>query len=501
MAAVSFFGKFFGRTVSEAAAYGAGLATGPVLRPVTRAVESEVWKVHPDMPIDPETAAAIVAEDVERMSWGADEASSNGVNGDRFGALVGEALNAPGIGELFALWRRDAIGDTDFLHGLRKAKLEGRWDGPLQTLKTVRLSPDDVATMVQRSVLPNPGILPVTFDNAGSNVTPMPQVDIDPFTEAAAAGYDRPRLEALARIVGLPPAPGELLQLLNRGTINESAFRQGISEGNTRNEWADALMSLRRRILTPHEYAELYIRGWISKQERDAGAALSGMQPADTQLLSDVIGRPLAVHQVTTGLARGGSFGGNYEGVPEPYLTALRQSNVRPEWGNLAYANRYSLPSFFVLRALIQDGTLTAEQGGEYFKQEGWPPALADAAAQAYAGGTTAKGDPHVSKAQTQLWTTTHRSYVAEESDDTAASAALNAAGVATASIPAVLSLWQSERDLIRKQLSPSQIRKAIGGAVTNPATGQPWTRAEGIAAMLARGYTQADAETFLDEG
>jgi len=72
---------------------------------------------------------------------------------------------------------------------------------------------------------------------------------------------------------------------------------------------------------------------------------------------------------------------------------------------------------------------------------------------------------------------------------------------VDAATIPTVLQTWQTERDLVRKQRSPAQIRKAVSGAVTNPATGQPWTHADALAAMLARGYSQNDAETFLAEG
>jgi hypothetical protein len=109
----------------------------------------------------------------------------------------------------------------------------------------------------------------------------------------------------------------------------------------------------------------------------------------------------------------------------------------------------------------------------------------------AWTGGATA-GDSHTAKAQTQLWTTTHRSYVAEEIDDATATASLSAAGVAAAAVPAILALWKQERALIRKQLSPAQIKKAVREGVPNPDTGQPWTQADGLAALAARGYDHA---------
>jgi hypothetical protein len=71
---------------------------------------------------------------------------------------------------------------------------------------------------------------------------------------------------------------------------------------------------------------------------------------------------------------------------------------------------------------------------------------------------------------------------------------------VAVAAVPAILALWAHERSLIRKQLSPAQIKKAFTGSAINPVTGQPWTQAEATAALLARGYDQNDATVLLTE-
>src|SRR5205823_6277940 len=105
----------------------------------------------------------------------------------------------------------------------------------------------------------------------------------------------------------------------------------------------------------------------------------------------------------------------------------------------------------------------------------------------------------HVAKAQTQLWGTAHRSYIAAESDDAAASAALATAGVAPAAVPQVLDLWRAERDLIRKQLTPAQIKKAYAKSATNEATGAAWTRDEALAALVERGYAPLAAADYLN--
>jgi hypothetical protein len=82
--------------------------------------------------------------------------------------------------------------------------------------------------------------------------------------------------------------------------------------------------------------------------------------------------------------------------------------------------------------------------------------------------------------------------------DDTAATTALTAAGVDAADIPPILTIWQAERALIRKQLSASDVRKAYQTATLNVATGAAWTHDEAIAELLDRGWSLIDAQDYL---
>jgi len=63
---------------------------------------------------------------------------------------------------------------------------------------------------------------------------------------------------------------------------------------------------------------------------------------------------------------------------------------------------------------------------------------------------------------------------------------------VASSSAPAILSLWNEERALIRKQLTPAQVKKAYKDGL--------YTLTQATDALLARGYDQADAATLLEE-
>lgn len=450
--------------------YGIGAAIAEALRPEAVELGQEAWKINPSKAVDVGDAAAIVAEDVERLDWGAAEAALNGIDGDRFNAIVGEVLSAPGIGPLFEAWRRDLIDDATFTHGLRKAKLETIWDAPLMALKDRLLSIEELANARQQGFI----------DQAR-------QVQ-----ESSLQGVDAERAEILFDIVGLPPGAAEAMQAVNRGLADEALFAQMIREGHTKVKYTDLLYAMRRRLLTPSQYEEAALRGVITNTEADAGAALSGMEETDAQLLFEIMGRPLAVHQITTGLERGGAYGGTYDDVPEPYRDAIRRSNIRPEYAGLAYANRFTIPSYFILRAILNDGGMTADDFAQYGKDLGWPPDLADKAAAALSGGGKATADPHVAKAQTQLWGTLHKSYVDEKTDKATAGQVLSSLGVAESAQPEVLALWDAETALVRKPLSAAQIKKALGEGT--------FTTADATARLVALGMSAADAAVYLAE-
>jgi len=520
----------------EALAFGLGFALANVLSPVGTELKQTAWSKSGAqiLAMDPKDAAAIVAEALETEGWGESEAAQAGLNAERFGDLVQTMMEGPGFAQLLELVRRGLANDGNFEHGLRKLRLEPMWDTMLADLANVKLSPELIAVMVQRGILANPGLLPVGPPSDVGEVPPMPQVAIDPVAEAATSGVDKDRLAAMTRIIGLPPGPGELLSLLNRGAIVEADFTRGIAEGNMRNEWAPYFLALRRLLITPNEYAELRLRGWIDDAAMYAGASLSGMEEDDTALLFKLLGRPIPVHQVTTGIARGGTYNGDTSQIPEAYLRSLEEGNQRPEWYSLSYANRYTIPGYFVLRAIIQAGGLTADEGATYFEQSGWEPDLAKKAASAYAAstGSTPKrltaaqylaeyeagyitrdelvGDlenmgyaPAEAEAYAELGDARrakaaldarlnriHTRYVSYKLTDDEAQTALAALNIPEPAHDLVWESWQAERELNATLLTEAQIVKAY--------TKNVYTSDQALAALQARGYSEADAQTLL---
>ena len=73
----------------------------------------------------------------------------------------------------------------------------------------------------------------------------------------------------------------------------------------------------------------------------------------------------------------GGTYDGALTGIDPAFLKGLRESDIRPEWYSLAWAQRFTYPAAFVLRALAQAGDLTQAEVEEILLFEGWEPTLA----------------------------------------------------------------------------------------------------------------------------
>lgn len=486
-------------TAELAIGEGVGGAIADVVEPRLQNFKNAQWADNPHVPPDVMALAEGVAAGHLTYDAALPVAKLSGFGEPAFPALVKIAHSGPGTAYAFELWRRGKIGEAAFRRALKRASLEEEWIDALVSIKQRLLTPEELAVMIQRTVVPNPGILPNQPSTAGSNVPPMPQVDIDPVEEAAGAGIDRERLAAMARIIGLPASPDLAARMVFRGIITRGAFNQAILEGNTRGEWAPYLFDGFREIPTAHNGIEARLRGWIDDDAMYAETARHGMSKADTDLLFKVQGRPLSWHQVWIGLQRGGVYDGPTDAIDPAFLKALRESNIRPEWYNLAWAQRYTYPSAFVMRALTQDGTLTEAQAESDLIDMGWRPDRAKQAAEKWAGGGSGGGASFTGKAQTQLWNRTHSSFVAAEIGEADVEGTFDQLAVPAEERPEILGLWMTERDLVSKQLTPAQIKKAYRGVVFNPATGQNWTYDDALFALERLGYSFEDATTFLE--
>lgn len=481
--------------------FGVGAAAAAALEPAFEIPRQEAWKRNPNRVLDPGLLARLVAQGGIELGDAQDEALRQGFASDKFDRMVWAAQNVPGTAELLFLWRLGLIDQQTWTEGM--VKLGQRPDFIDHVAKTfaVPITAEQAAIAVHRSAIANQGQLPDLPPVGDGRVLRYPQVPIDAYASAAAYGVGTDQLDAITRVLGLPPGMDLVARMVFRDILDRNDFDLAAAQSNRRREWAGYEFEGYRHILTPVEYTELELRGFSTRDQRLADAAKWGTSVEDSDKLYNVLGRAPALHTIVIGLARGGVYNGPTDAIPEEFLSAMQRSNIRPEYYNIVYAARYSYPSAFVLRSLAQAGDLGDTDAVEQILLEiGWNPSLAKQVAAKWVP-TGTVGDPHAAKAQTQLWNTTHTSYKAEEIDDATATAALEAAGVDAGSVSAVLALWQTERDLVRKQITPAKIVKALGAGDVNAATGLAWTQADALAALQARGYSPTEAQDLITIG
>lgn len=495
-----------GTLIGGVVAVGVGEAASTALDPVLEPQRQAAWAKSQARIFDLGTLAELVAQGLLSEPDAIAEGRKNGYAKGRVQRAIQLALKAAPVAELLELWRRGEFGDPTTAasqvlvdHGLAKAGIEPQYWEHIKHLFYGRLDPADVARAIQRGVMDAPFDLPYTVPAKVGKIAAFPVSPLDAAEQARAHGMTVEQLRVLTALVGLPLALDQAARATFRNIIDLDDYDRAVLEGNTRGEWGRAALNVAREILTAGQYAELQLRGFYDETTRRKNTEKHGMTDADSDLLYNVLGRSVSVHQVTTGLARGGKYPSVYADVPQPYRAAIQRSNIREEWVGIAYANRYSYPSAFVLRSLAQAGDLgDAAAVKQILLEIGWPPALAEKVSLKWVP-TGSATDPLVRSARTSLVTALRKAYVLGDEDEAAARSILTAEQVDATTQDSLIATWNRERSITRRELTPSQLKKAMAEGITNPATGAPFTKDEVVAELVLRGYSSADANVFLE--
>jgi hypothetical protein len=491
-------------------------AVTPVLEPVRQ----HAWQKNQLRVLDPNTAARLVAQGAWDLAEATDEASRSGYESGRLANLVYLSLEAVGVAQALTLYRRKLISKSELEHAYAKAQIESRyWDG-LTATANVLLTPAEIGNAIQQGHLANQGVLPDVasrvpepadfqqaqpIDGQPPSAIPLTQIDLDGVAQAAGTGTDFEQLQVIANLSGLPPGPQELLTLWNRGLIDEESVDAGIREGHMKTKWLQAFKRLRYAVLSPQDAASARLRTWLTAEESYEIGRQHGYTKEQMDLLFLNRGRPASPTQMWTAWARKVT---GPRGVPveyEDHAKAIAISDIRPEYAEMLWGIRFAYPSLFQLGRLVQVAAIDPDTAVLWASYNRYGPDVTDKLKVYWqsiypgsSGATGTKPDANLTKAHTQLWSATHKSYVAREIGASQAQANLTAIGIPAAVQTEILAAWDAERTMIHAQLTPAQLVKAVGGGVINPATGAKWTVPEGIAALLDRGYSQADAETLI---
>jgi hypothetical protein len=475
------------RLTGTVAGVAIGEAGAAAVEPAIEVPKQKAWQANQNRILDLGTLAHLVATGLISEETVVAEAARNGYAENRLKALIQLQLKAPGIAEALTLYRRNGfvdpsqqISETQLEHALSKAGLEQQYHAAIMSMVNLPLESAQLAQGIHRGYIAYsaPGF--VAPPDTPGKVPFYPQTSIDALATAIANGDDAEQLQVLVGIAGLPLSLFEMLQLLNRDLVTEDDVKRAIANSNLQNQYMDVALELRRRLLTPNDYSELRLRGWITDQDGRDGAALSGMEPADADLLYHMHGRPLVVHQIQTSIARGGVYDDPMkadtpgtiraelvaqlqgEGLSltnaHAFVDAVQESNIQPQYYGMALANRYTYPSYFVIKPLVQSGAISVADATQIFENEGWPPDLATKAAVSFGAGTGATTNTHVKSAQTAVVAAAKKAYIGGVLTPADATSRLTAAGLSASDTASILKQW----DLI-SQIEGTSIDTAGG--------------------------------------
>lgn len=428
---------------------GVGSAAATAIEPALEIPKQQAWKRNANRILTPATMAALVAQGGIELGDAQADARLEGFEADKLNALVYLAQTVPGFAEALTLWRRNPKDFADlWTHALVKNGIDTRYLPYLNQLKDDRLSPPVVALAIVRGIIEDPGFLPVAPPTAEGKVPSFPVSKLDALEEARAFGFDYDRLFVQTAISGRPMALEMAAHAVFRGIIEKVDYLRAGAEGDTRNEWLDAIFDASRQIPSVADYINAEIRGWIDRPQRNAGIARHGMSAADGDLLYLRTGRPATSHQVHIGWARGGRNPAAGSDERQVFDKAIQESDIRPEWTDILWAQRYTYPPFFAIRALMQGQVLNADEAYQILLYEGWEPELARKVADFYTQqtGGASETSPYVAKAETQLWTALHKAYVKVGADWASIDPILATLVSDDLDRNSVHSLWDAER-------------------------------------------------------
>lgn len=216
---------------------------------------------------------------------------------------------------------------------------------------------------VYKSVGFTPNMVPDPASLAGMAAVGMISED-DAVRHIAENGFrgqfGRSWIDMAKTYPGLP----DLLQLLNRGAINESEYTELAQKAGMPPNISGVYYALRRAFVSMEDAAVAYLRGAIDLTELQGYGEISGYSDHDVQVYLESIGEPPATMELLEAYRR------NF--IDKATLEkGIRQGRTRNEWIPVIEALRYSPMSIAdAVNAVVQNH-LTQAEGQSIAEQNG----------------------------------------------------------------------------------------------------------------------------------
>lgn len=370
--------------------------------------------------IEPASLADMVVRGIIEEAPAAHEAELQGVSTDRFAKLALQAGEPPAIEQLLFLYRRGKIDQARLVHGIRQSRVRNEWVDAIEALQYVPLSPADAVMAAVQGHL----------DQGAAK------------RKWAEGGIDPADFDVAYQTAGEPIAPGQALDLWNRGKMTQAEVAQAIRESRIKDKYIPFVEQL--RVYLP---------------------------PVRT------IVALLRQHAVTDDYAR----------------QLFRENGVRTADAEAyiaeAHNTRSSAHRAFTtgqVQTFIRDGAVTEADGRDMLAALGWSPDEVDLIV------TNAQLE-QLNRARNQAIARVRSSYVGHKIDRTTAASDLNALHVTDTMAGQLLDLWDDELAANVRVLSEAQVVTAAKKGNMAPA--------DAVSYLEFLGYAEGDALILLANG
>lgn len=194
--------------------------------PFVTDIANRAWRDHPSAPLSPSEVALAEIRNVPLPWDGAAEAAQSGIDADRYKVLKLITGDAPAPQALMEAWRRGIIERPDFEKGLRQGRLRNEW---IDTMAQLRFTPPSPLEAIAGAV--------------------KGHLDKETAKGIAEEGGLAPlHFDWVLATAGRPPGTVEMLQLLNRGLIDEATFGDAVRQSDVQDRWIPQLIEMKRYI-------------------------------------------------------------------------------------------------------------------------------------------------------------------------------------------------------------------------------------------------------------
>jgi hypothetical protein len=313
---------------------------------VRNAIPEEVQNLYIDLArqlLSPQDMALAVLRGDTTLDYARQVANAAGITNDDFNILQLNTGEPPGLQQLLEAYRRDFIDKATLETGIRQSRVRDQW---IPVIEQLRYEPIATADAIEAYVKGY-----ITEDQAKS------------YTQQN--GLEPDDFDALALSAGEPLSRTEMTMLWNRGEVSQEDVANAIRQSRIKDAYIDWALLLKTAPMSTADAIEAYVQGYLSKDNATRIIQMNGLRDEDIDPLMLTAGEPLPKVEMLKLWNRGLV-------TEDQVKDALRQSRLKDSYIDTALQLRIELPALYEVRALLANGSLTAEQGTQLLLESGY---------------------------------------------------------------------------------------------------------------------------------